>query len=66
MNPELPTIGSTMIAATPPRVFRTRSFLFALIRERGAFLFPRRAFADAEAYDKFWKALQALAPKKIS
>jgi hypothetical protein len=45
------------------KVFRTRSFLFALTRQRGAFLFPRRAFADAGAYDEFWKALQPLAAK---
>ena len=59
--------GETRVAfGSARRVFRTRSFQFALIRERGAFLFPRRAIADAEAYDEFWKALQALAPKKIS
>jgi hypothetical protein len=48
------------------RVFRTRSFLFALVRERGAFLFPRRAFADSGAYDDFWNGLQPLVAKKIS
>jgi hypothetical protein len=48
------------------RVFRTRSFLFALIQDRGAFLFPRRAFPDSAAYDEFWKGLQPLAGKKVS
>jgi hypothetical protein len=45
------------------KVFRTRSFLFALVHARGAFLFPRSAFADRTAYDEFWKALQPLAAK---
>ena len=48
------------------RVFRTRSFLFALVQERGAFLFPRRAFADSSAYDEFWNELQPLVAKKVS
>jgi hypothetical protein len=48
------------------KVFRTRSFLFALIQDRGAFLFPRRSFADSAAYDEFWKGLQPLAGKKVS
>lgn len=48
------------------KVFRTRSFLVALIHSRGAFLFPRRAFADSSAYDEFWNALQPLAGKKNS
>ena len=48
------------------KVFRTRSFLFALIESRGAFLFPRRSFADGAAYDEFWNALQPLAGKKNS
>jgi hypothetical protein len=45
------------------KVFRTRSFLFALINARGAFLFPRHAFPDATAYEEFWKALKPLAEK---
>jgi hypothetical protein len=45
------------------KVFRTRTFLVAMIHERGAFLFPRHAFADGAAYDEFWKALQPLAAK---
>jgi hypothetical protein len=48
------------------KVFRTRSFLFALIHDRGAFLFPRHAFSDSAAYDEFWKGLQPLAAKKVS
>ena len=48
------------------KVFRTRSFLFALVHARGAFLFPRQAFADSPAYDEFWNALQPLAGKKNS
>jgi hypothetical protein len=48
------------------KVFRTRSFLVALIHSRGAFVFPRRAFADSSAYDEFWNALQPLAGKKNS
>ena len=48
------------------KVFRTRSFLFALIQGRGAFLFPRRAFADSAAYDEFWNGLQPLVAKKVS
>ncbi len=48
------------------KVFRTRSFLFALVNSRGAFLFPRHAFADSSAYEEFWNALQPLAGKKNS
>lgn len=48
------------------KVFRTRTFLFALIRDRGACLFPRRAFPDSAAYEEFWNGLQPLVAKKVS
>lgn len=59
--------GETRVAwGSARRVFRTRAYLFALLHGRGAFLFPRRAFADTAAYDEFWNALQPLAGKKKS
>jgi hypothetical protein len=64
---EITEAGETRVAwGAARRVFRTRAFLFAVIHSRGIFLFPRRAFANASAYDEFWNALQPLARKKNS
>ncbi len=46
------------------RLIRTRNIIIAVISARAAFLLPRRDFADAAAYDDFWKALQPLARAK--
>jgi hypothetical protein len=64
---EVTTVSEIRVAwGNARRVFRTRTFLFALIRDRGAFLFPRRAFPDSAAYDEFWNGLQPLVAKKVS
>jgi hypothetical protein len=46
------------------KVFRTRTFVFVLVRKPAILLIPRRAFADRVADAQFWNALQPLVAQK--
>jgi Na+/melibiose symporter-like transporter len=46
------------------QVFRTRTFVFVLVRKPTILLIPRRAFADRRADAQFWNALQPLVAQK--
>ena len=48
------------------RLMRTRSHIIVQVSTRGAFLMPRRDFADGPAYEEFWKGLQPLVAAKKS
>jgi len=62
---KLTAIKDTRVAwGHATQVFRTRTFVFILVRKPMLWLIPRRAFADTAADTQFWNALQPLAAQK--